>query len=308
MSEVATTENLKVFNDLLNEFSGKYQSLMGGGDSDMEGKYIYGICDPQKDQSTLCRYDIQSKKLECLPDIPKDASVIHISGHTFISGGRSSSKDLKEYIEEYAVLYPKASMKHAKEDHTIQIISKNVFATVGGFSGGTLKCCEEYLVAEDKWEELPPLNNSRYTAATVFMDNKMLYAIGGNRDGSNIEVLDYSEKKECKIVNIMFKEVEFDYSPKTLPVSKNEVLILCGNDSTNAGLLNLKGNVIKKYPGLQLKDSYFRNQIYVKDKKGYILGYRGHIHIFDLETKKFTEIEYSSIFPNPRQLPFHILA
>eukprot|EP00826_Nyctotherus_ovalis_P058010 TRINITY_DN7950_c0_g1_i14.p1 TRINITY_DN7950_c0_g1~~TRINITY_DN7950_c0_g1_i14.p1 ORF type:complete len:306 (-),score=95.41 TRINITY_DN7950_c0_g1_i14:22-939(-) len=267
MGEAVTTEKLKVFNDLLDEFNGKYESLMGDGGSDMQGKYIYGICDPQNSQQSLCRYDIQSKKLESLLEIPKDASIIHVAGHTFVSGGRSAEKELKEYIEEYAALFPKASMKHAKEDHAIQVISKNVFVTVGGFNGGALTCCEEYSIADDKWEQLPSLNNPRYSAATVFLDNKLLYAIGGDRKDSNIEVLNYSEKKEWTVVKIMYKEVNFDYSPKALVAGKNEVVILCGNDSTDAGLWNLKGNVIKKFPGLELRDSYFRNQVYMKDKK-----------------------------------------
>eukprot|EP00826_Nyctotherus_ovalis_P052461 TRINITY_DN6646_c0_g5_i1.p1 TRINITY_DN6646_c0_g5~~TRINITY_DN6646_c0_g5_i1.p1 ORF type:complete len:473 (-),score=61.54 TRINITY_DN6646_c0_g5_i1:64-1482(-) len=296
IGEVATMEELKVFSNLLSEFSRKYKLFMENSGLGTQSKYIYGSCHPQKNCEILCRYDIQNKRLNCLVDIPRHSSVTYISGRIFISGGNCTNAT-KEYVEKCSILLPKAPMKYAKYDHTIQVINKTLFAAVGGYNQNYMACCEEYFILDDKWRELPSLNRPREYTATVFVDHKLLYAIGGDNSNNTVEVLNYNERKMWKTVNIVANKVKFNYSPKALIVSKNEVLIFCGNNSNIVGLWDLKDNMVKNYPGSKLADHYFRNQVYVRDRKGYILGHYGHMHIFDLDTRKFTELEYSSMFP-----------
>eukprot|EP00826_Nyctotherus_ovalis_P052460 TRINITY_DN6646_c0_g1_i7.p1 TRINITY_DN6646_c0_g1~~TRINITY_DN6646_c0_g1_i7.p1 ORF type:complete len:488 (-),score=47.25 TRINITY_DN6646_c0_g1_i7:136-1542(-) len=294
--EIMAMEKLNGFHDLLSEFSMKHQLLKGNDDFDKQNKYIYGSCYPQKNYAALCRYDIQRKKLECVIDIPRYSSVICISGRIFISGGSPLTNATEEYFEETSALLPKAPMKYSKNNHTIQIVGKILFATVGGYNETYLSCCEEYSIVNDKWEELPSLNTPRHCAATIFLDNKLLYAIGGINSDSGIEVLNYSEKKTWTVVNIMINEIVLNNSPKALILSKNEILVFSGNNDNIAGLWNLKANSIKNYANSKLNDYYF-NQVYMRNRKGYVFGHYGHVHIFDLNTRKFTEFEYSNIFP-----------
>eukprot|EP00826_Nyctotherus_ovalis_P052459 TRINITY_DN6646_c0_g1_i2.p1 TRINITY_DN6646_c0_g1~~TRINITY_DN6646_c0_g1_i2.p1 ORF type:complete len:473 (+),score=28.63 TRINITY_DN6646_c0_g1_i2:213-1631(+) len=296
MDELMAMEKLNAFSDLLNEFNGKHKLLIGNCELDTQKVHIYGICYPQKDYSALYRYDIQSKKLECLLDVPNSSSVAYISGRVFISGGSPSTNSTKEYVEKYSALFPKALMKYNKCNHTIQMINKNLFVAVGGYDTTYLSCCEEYSIVNDKWESIPSLNKPRCYIATVFLNNELLYAIGGTNYNNDIEVLNYSEKKIWTDVNIMVNEISFSGSPKALIISKDEILILSGNNTIIAGLWNIKANIIKDYPGSKLND-YYTNQFYVENGKGYILGYYRYMHIFDLDTRKFTELEYSSMFP-----------
>eukprot|EP00826_Nyctotherus_ovalis_P054059 TRINITY_DN7060_c0_g1_i11.p1 TRINITY_DN7060_c0_g1~~TRINITY_DN7060_c0_g1_i11.p1 ORF type:complete len:488 (-),score=60.78 TRINITY_DN7060_c0_g1_i11:196-1614(-) len=286
-------EKLNVFSDLLGEFNKKYQLLIK--DRDTQDDYIYGNCNPQKSAAVLCRYSIRSKKLECLIDIPKACSIAHISGRIFLSGGECFTNLTKEYIEKSLTLVPKAPMTYFKRTHTIQIINKNLFAAVGGYNGNQMIYCEEYSISDDKWKEIPSLNKARCCTATVYLNNKLLYAIGGENTNGCIEALNYNEKKKWVVVKIMGSEVPCDYFPKAVAISNNEVFIFCGDHDGTTGIWDLKTNVIQSYKGSMLSDYYSRNQVCVRDRKGYVLGYHGHMHIFDLDTRKLTELKYSSI-------------
>jgi hypothetical protein len=57
---------------------------------------------------------------------------------------------------------------------------KNTFAVVGDRdnSKGTAYC-EEYSIVEDKWKELPMLNQGDSYYGTAFLNERYLYAIGG---------------------------------------------------------------------------------------------------------------------------------
>jgi len=264
----------------------------------VKNKFVYGICKPQANYKTLCKYDILKKKLIPTITLPQYSSVIQIADRIFISGGWNPYMNkTNEYIEQTSALISKSPMKDYKYWHSLQDINRELFAAIGGYNEGVMSCCEVYSIPNDKWESLPSLNNARAYPATVYLNNKFLYAIGGYKKINTIEVLNFNERKTWNLLNLTSNEVMFDNSPVAISMSKDEVLILCGNDGTDVGIFNPSLNAVKRYSCSKLVDHYFSNTVSIINKKAYILGQNGHMHIYDMITKELTELEYSSIFP-----------
>ena len=262
----------------------------------INSKFVYGICSPQEKCQTLCEYDILNKKLIPRVTVPLACSVIQIADRIFISGGMNPYiNKTSEYIKETSALVSKSPMKNCKYGHSLQGISKRLFTAIGGNNGGSMSCCEVYSIPDDKWEPLPSLNNARSWLATIYLNNKFLYAIGGYNKNSSIEVLNFNERKTWNCLHLTYNEVEFGNALAAIPISKDEVLILCGYNETDAGIFNTSFNSIKKYSCSKLGDQYCYNMVSIINKKGYVLGYNGHMHIYDMVTRELTELEYSSI-------------
>eukprot|EP00826_Nyctotherus_ovalis_P032386 TRINITY_DN2609_c0_g1_i1.p1 TRINITY_DN2609_c0_g1~~TRINITY_DN2609_c0_g1_i1.p1 ORF type:complete len:191 (-),score=10.80 TRINITY_DN2609_c0_g1_i1:41-613(-) len=188
-------------------------------------------------------------------------------------------------------------MKHNECKHRVQAINSRAFATVGGWhENKKLSYCEEYLTEDDKWNSLPPLCNERSSPGSVFLNERFLYAVGGANTVNSVEVLDFSEKVLWKTILLEGRVINFASNVMAIPASNSEILVLKASEKMEVGLLSLDFNVVFELPGLKLRDEYVCNQAIVIDKSTYIFGSNGHMHILDMNTRKFEELEYANIY------------
>eukprot|EP00826_Nyctotherus_ovalis_P049682 TRINITY_DN6020_c0_g2_i4.p2 TRINITY_DN6020_c0_g2~~TRINITY_DN6020_c0_g2_i4.p2 ORF type:complete len:169 (+),score=31.44 TRINITY_DN6020_c0_g2_i4:401-907(+) len=151
-------------------------------------------------------------------------------------------------------------MRSARYGHRAEAISANELIVMGGNGeAATLGVCEEYSIIDNEWREMPALNKPRYWHASAFINERLLYVIGGCNTDKEIEVLDISEKKAWIFVPILTNELKYDNSMVAFPISKTEIMILCGNGSCEAGIFNIKENTIKVCENTLRPDNYYYN-------------------------------------------------
>eukprot|EP00826_Nyctotherus_ovalis_P004208 TRINITY_DN10890_c0_g3_i2.p1 TRINITY_DN10890_c0_g3~~TRINITY_DN10890_c0_g3_i2.p1 ORF type:complete len:260 (-),score=31.92 TRINITY_DN10890_c0_g3_i2:108-842(-) len=228
--------------------------------------------------------------------LPEDSSVVQVARRTFLSGGSNPCVNtVSEFVEDNATLIPKAPMKYAKNHHRAQAIHSKAFVTTGGFDTFQVFYCEEYSVTRSEWRDLPSLNRARSNTATAFLNNRFLYAIGGSNTNSEIEMLDFNEKKAW-IPVVFTNELAFNNSPAAFPISDHEIIILCGGNTASSGIFNTRNNTVKNFPLGNIVDHYMYNAVSIIDKKAYIISYNGNIHFYDIEEKKYIEHPYSNLY------------
>lgn len=287
-------KDLSLLNSLLKDFNKSFK-LPANASADA-GKLIYGVCSPQANSKVLCGYSTQTGKLATLVAVPQSCSVAQTRRHILVSGGYNPYTNVaSEFEEQSKQLVSRAPMRYSKCYHALQVVSEEVVVAVGGFSGEEMGCCEEYLITEDEWRAVPSLSKKRARPATVFLNN-CLYAIGGHSNNS-IEVLNFTEKKSWTPINLEDNEANFNDSPAAMPISDNEILILCGGRTSNTGVFNIKGKAVKKTPFSSVSDYYTTNAVAMANGKAYVLGCNGHMHIYDVGAKQLKELLYSDICP-----------
>lgn len=284
-------DNAKNTVNLLNEV---HQNFMMHRPRSLEDA-VYGVCNPQGDCKRLCKYDVKTMRLSPLLKVPRFCTVTQMPNAVFVSGGGSpTSSAVSEFFERNESLVAKKPMKYAKYRHKTEVLSRNTFMAIGGFDGKvSISKCEEYSVAEDKWTEAPALNRARYHAATALL-NGLLYAIGGFDAQNDVEVLDLAHKTAWNSVKVAKSEINIGNSAAAFPVSDSEIMILCGDFSTVAGLYDLQKGSIKKHQLALGKDYYCFNSVCKMHDGMYIIGMNGHIHIYKTKSGEFEEIEYSA--------------
>jgi len=298
IKNIINSEESNTLSKLLTDLNSKYELCTHRYKYDVRSNFVYGICSPLENCKRLCKYDILKKKLIATVTVPQYCSVIQIADRIFISGGMGPyTNKTSEYIEKTSALVSKSPMKYCKRAHSLQEINREIFTAIGGYNEKLISYCEVYSIPDNKWKPLPSLNNARSCLATLCLNNKFLYAIGGHYNNETIEVLNFNEGKTWKLVSLTSNEIKLSNGPTAIPISRDEVLILCGDNGTDAGIYNISLNSIKKYSCSKLKDYYPYNMISIINKKAYVLGFNGHMHVYNMITKELTELEHSSILP-----------
>jgi len=279
------------------ELYSSHTTLMKHQDNKVTSKFLYGLIRSQDDCKLLCKYDIKAKKL--IPTIPVKycATVTQIGSRVFITGGYNPLVNTAhEFIESTQSLVPKMSMNYAKYAHSTQVISVDAFVALGGCDGNKAYAyCEEYSTYKNEWAILPSLNNARDAPGTLFLNNKYLYAIGGEFSDSTIERLDITQKNSWILVNLASNELSINKSPRAFLISDSEALILSGNDKDEVvGIYNINANTIKKSEMTTVKDYYYRTNVCNIGFYIVVIGTRGNVVSYNLKTKKFESISYSS--------------
>eukprot|EP00826_Nyctotherus_ovalis_P046179 TRINITY_DN5188_c0_g2_i4.p1 TRINITY_DN5188_c0_g2~~TRINITY_DN5188_c0_g2_i4.p1 ORF type:complete len:495 (-),score=79.64 TRINITY_DN5188_c0_g2_i4:88-1497(-) len=258
-------------------------------------KCVYGICYKIAEYKKLCKFDIKNRRLISTDVTTYGCTITQIGSRIFFTGGDDPVLNVvKEFIEDTQSVVTKEPMKYAKCGHKAEPISSAEFVTIGGSDGNSsIAYCEKYSVAKNKWELLPSLNRARRFPATSFIKNKLLYAIGGIDSNNEIEMLEINEWQNWVTIKLASDKLEFDDGPAAFPISPNEIMILCGNDTTTTAIFNLTYNTVRKCTPSAKRDSYYENQVCIFDNAAYIIGEdNGHIHIYKLASKAFDDIDY----------------
>jgi len=59
-------------------------------------------------------------------------------------------------------------------------VASNEIIVAGGYENGVLtRSCEIYSVAENRWRELPSLNEEKCSSALCVLNNRYVYCLGG---------------------------------------------------------------------------------------------------------------------------------
>jgi len=297
-SKLCGMKEYKELEKYLEQLAHSYQMFTPQSKPTINSQYVYGICHQFSNYKTLCRYNINTKKLTTCVEVPEYSGVMQSGNRVFVCGGYNPVVNfLNEYIEETQSLALRAPMKYAKHQHRMENITGNSFVTIGGYDEvASISKCEEYFILKDRWIALPDLNRVRYCTGTALTNNRYLYAIGGYDSGHEIERLDIMEKKEWINVNILSREISINSTPASCAISNKEILILGGGGSNEVGLFNVVTGVIKKIDYVLKNDYYNFNQMFIIGEKAYIIGdCNGHINIFDLNEKKSEVIDFIDI-------------
>ncbi len=261
------------------------------------GGALYGICGPAGEYTKLCRYDIADQRLvQCL-SVPQCCAVVQVANRVFISGGYASdtiSAATSEFLTIAQSLSMKSPMSHPKFNHTAVALSSTTFATVGGFDqSGVTPHCEEYHAESDTWTALPPLSQPRcYAAATRC--GSYLYTIGGQNAQDIIERLSMPEKKQWETVPVKTTEVSLSSRSAAFPRSETEVMLLVGNNTTEAAIFDTKAGTVRRHPYTMKPDKYYSNSVCWVEGDVYVIGGgNGHVHIYRTATGRFEEVDYS---------------
>jgi len=290
------SQEIKVLGESLKFLSSTYKRFAEQYAAKINNKFVYGICDPQCDYKKLCRYDIETNKLNTCIDVPRMCTVTQIGKQLFVSGGLNPlSNTLYEFLEDTQHLSPKASMKYGKYGHKTEGVTMLEFVSIGGHNGvSSIAYCEEYSIQDNEWRTLPSLNQPRHYTATALLNNKLLYAIGGYGITDSIEVLSVTQKIQWETIKLVFNELAFNSSPAAFPISIEEIMIYQGGNTENAGILNVTQGTINKIESKLTKEYYYTNPICIINKTAYIIGdYYGHLHIYKISEKEFKQIDYS---------------
>ena len=205
---------------------------------------------------------------------------------------------MHEFIKSTQSLVPKMSMNYAKTGHSTQVISPDAFVALGGYNNEkACAYCEEYSTYKDEWVILPSLNSARRGAGTLLLNNKYLYAIGGEDSNSTIERLDITQKNSWIFANLASNELSIDASPRAFLISDNEALILSGNNTDEVGIYNINANTIEKSEMTTIKDWYYRVNACSIGSYVVVIGSLGNLVSYNLKTKKLEATPYSSIYP-----------
>ena len=98
------------------------------------------------------------------------------------------------------------------------------------------------------------------------------------------------------MVDLSSNESKFDVNPAAFSSSIEEIIIFCGGDSTSVGVFNTTENTITKVTDGLRKEQYHRNSFSIIDGVAYIIGDQyGHIHTYDIFSRKFQDYDYSSV-------------
>lgn len=309
MEEVMQMRQLAELDELLNSFYSRsnFPKFLYGLQA--EGKYVYGVCYLQDyGNMTFCRYDIKNRRMTPVFDKYYNSMVVQIAQRIFLCGGYETFErctgTLNEFIEKSKTLIFRSPMRYAKYHHRAQVINSKVFVTIGGKCGNNwyeniiIPHCEEYSIDNNKWNMLPSMQHARFMPGSAFLKGRFLYAIGGCKAGNSIEALDFNDnkKRSRELLMLESRELEFTDNMLAIPVSDNEILILSGDKEMKAGLLNLDLKVISQWPSLKLEDQYTHNQVVIIGRNAYILGTSGHMHILDIDYRKFEELACANIY------------
>ena len=290
LNDFIDINKVNTLNEVLQEYDKKYKQYLKVVNND-----VYGICNPQNNCKSLCKYNINDKKIYLSVNVPRHCTVSQIGPRIFISGGFDPyTNSLSEFIEKSQELILKEPMAYSKNNHAVEPISNNTFITVGGFNKFALRYCEKYSILDNKWSLLPLLNIARYWIGTAFIQNKYVYAIGGCDSKNSIEVFNINIMTNWKIINLASNDANFNNSPGTIKLSNNEIFIFCGNGTNETAIFNIKNSTVKKQSIIAKPDYYFHSRICAIGRFAYIIGFNGHIHILDMDKKQITEIDHSN--------------
>jgi hypothetical protein len=143
-------------------------------------------------------YSLDGKMLYCTDTITEKQTVhrmptLHLKKYCswselpgwglLVTGGGyldASSETVRiDTVRDFTV-YGQAPMLTARERHCSLYYAPH-FYVLGGYNGGTLGNCERFGVADDQWEDLPPLPCPSYELSAVEVEGS-LYALGGRDD------------------------------------------------------------------------------------------------------------------------------
>lgn len=87
-----------------------------------------------------------------------------------------------------------ADMNHARDAHGMICWQERYLIVVGSWHVETsTRSCEIYDIEENKWTELPSLNEGTCAPGLIIVEDRYLYKLGGTTDIGKVEMLDLAK-------------------------------------------------------------------------------------------------------------------
>ena len=285
-------------------------------DYDDEDNIIY-ICDIE---------NLNFKKAKSNLALPAYSSFCQINNDLHILGGvdKKSKKELKSHFfytynnELISLLTP---MLSPKKDHTAIALEKDSLIVVGGYRNkGLLSECERYFTKEDKWVQMPNLNEAKQEVSLCTFLN-WVYTFGGilssvqnksfklETPSANyiIERLNLTNPQaKWEICTIKYSNPEISLKSvnltSTFALNDKEIIIIGGNefckDERNQILVYdvLKGDIKSYEKELEKSDTFnqvISSPIFFNDGL-YIMGFDDDLHFLSFQKKEIKLIKKST--------------
>lgn len=222
----------KIRLSLENYFNPQYENYLARADSFNEQLILYNI-------------STQSEEKVCLAaesEIPTDhALIVTPNLDILIVGGQKKDKTISKDVffcsplssnpeseGEDLALVKKANMEFERIDHAV-CLAENVLFCFGGRNNqfDVLNSCEKYLIAEDKWENIAPMNFGRKKLGATTFNNSFIYVFFGC-ENDNFEK--YDIRKNCwEVIQPINSHVCFKANHVgCLQINPNQILIVGG--------------------------------------------------------------------------------
>ena len=245
-------------------------------------------------------YDLITKKLtNTNVGIPAHSRMVQLQNRIFVTGGNTVTT-VSEYMEATKTLAAKASMTYARNSHAIARIAKTSFCVIGGYnSTGYIKECEEYDITTNTWKSFPSLTEGKYYIGVMLSKRSVLYCFGGCNGTAWLNTLERIDIKPAPTswakVGLSVNEATYGSRATMYQFSPNQILIFRGESSSDAYMLDVPGNTIKKHPTIAPIADYYNNCQYSYNGTIYTFGYNGHIHMFNPKKQEYTSMNFSTV-------------
>jgi hypothetical protein len=259
---------------------------------------IYGI---KEQTNNLMAYDIDTKamrQIEFPIALPIEPTLTQIEDKLFITGGGNYLTTNIEYIEATTQATQKAAMTIGKKWHATVVTAPKMFMAIGGYNNEQkhLAACEAYNLNSDSWEEMPSLTEPKQSVAACLFENKEVIVFGGysGKRHNTIESFVIAPRADAWVVIELENKAELPIFScgAASQISRSEILLLRGNSTKDTFVFSRNERVIRKADALRKADSFLLQTLYpVKDRLA-VMGYYATMHIFDVRSQSWDEVEY----------------
>eukprot|EP01022_Parablepharisma_sp_SALTPOND_P036080 TRINITY_DN9759_c0_g1_i1.p1 TRINITY_DN9759_c0_g1~~TRINITY_DN9759_c0_g1_i1.p1 ORF type:complete len:657 (+),score=26.66 TRINITY_DN9759_c0_g1_i1:187-2157(+) len=261
-------------------------------------KRVYTILSNALGCRNVGYFDLASQKMVNTGVDPlQDIGLIQVEKRIFIVGGCDPCKNIVEFVESTSTIVARSPPKNLRGATALCELGGGRFCAVGGCNGvGEMRSCEEYNISQDCWKPLPDLIEPRTLAGCALYMQRELYCFAGH-DGrtwlNSIEKLCLlpSEGERWERVDLAENEAVDVNRPLLFQVAEDRVIIF-GSDTTDVYMFDPKGKSILVHKGIKMTEDYFYRIPYRIVDTVYFVGFRGHIHTYDMKTQTYSAFKY----------------
>eukprot|EP00826_Nyctotherus_ovalis_P056382 TRINITY_DN7599_c0_g1_i14.p1 TRINITY_DN7599_c0_g1~~TRINITY_DN7599_c0_g1_i14.p1 ORF type:complete len:213 (+),score=85.87 TRINITY_DN7599_c0_g1_i14:30-641(+) len=183
------------------------------------------------------------------------------------------------------------------------VYKRQIFVMAGENAEGVMSACEKYEIKEDRWRRMPSMNRKRCGLSCCTVGGWIYAGFGWDQTNlSSVERLETEGSEEWELVRLGKKlAVEGVQVAGMAAVSGSEVLVFGGYKeteelTTDAFILNIKDNVVRRVSGLARPEAFLSSEIRRVDDTVYSFGYtKGGLHKYDIAKDKWTFVAQDKI-------------
>ncbi|CDW85214.1 kelch motif family protein [Stylonychia lemnae] len=252
----------------------------------------------------------------------KTSIVLTTTENMFILGGEDKGQYLgNNYMYNYIShdFCERSQMLEARVFFGCIYFNQNIF-TVGGWKEQYVQKAELYNIHQDRWQNIPSLNEEREDVSLCIVQNQYLYAFGNvttrgrrfkqnkNIQTNSKQVMEYtferidalnnlSQEWETISVKTLFSDLERMPSMKHMGCfnsysDPNKIILFGGGSGSNISqrgyIIDIQNETLNIHSKLAKQDRFQNNILVLKNEKLLVFG-EFYLHSFNLEQQKWVK-------------------